>query len=159
MLEWTLRSIERLIPKKLYRFFQPSYHFLLSLTGAIIYRFPSKRLTVILVTGTKGKTSTTELLNAALEAGGAKTAVLGTLRFKIGEKSLRNMRKMTIPGRFFVQKFLADAVQADCTHAIIEMTSEGPARRASRKPPRVWPSLAPTRRNRPGPARCRANRG
>jgi UDP-N-acetylmuramoyl-L-alanyl-D-glutamate--2,6-diaminopimelate ligase len=125
MLEKILRTIEAFVPKSLYRFFQPSYHFLLALFGALIYNFPSRRITVIMVTGTKGKTSTTEILNNILEANGAKTAVLGTLRFKVGEKNERNMRKMTIPGRFFVQKFLRDAVDAKCTHAIIEMTSEG----------------------------------
>lgn len=125
MLEKSFRTIERLIPKRIYRSLQPVYHFLLAFTGAVRYGFPSRHLTVILVTGTKGKTSTTEILNNILEESGAKTAVLGTLRFKIGDKSVRNMRKMTIPGRFFVQKFLRDAVDAGCTHAVLEMTSEG----------------------------------
>ncbi len=125
MLEKSLRTIERLIPKRIYRSLQPAYHFLLSFTGAVRYCFASRHLTVILVTGTKGKTSTTEILNNILEESGARTAVMGTLRFKIGDKSVRNLRKMTIPGRFFVQKFLREAVDARCTHAILEMTSEG----------------------------------
>jgi UDP-N-acetylmuramoyl-L-alanyl-D-glutamate--2,6-diaminopimelate ligase len=113
--------LKRYIPKSLFR----TYHFTLALLGAIIYRFPSRNLIVIGVTGTKGKTSTTEILNNILEASGVKTAVLGTLRFKVGEHNERNLRKMTMPGRFFVQKFLRDAINAHCTHAIIEMTSEG----------------------------------
>lgn len=125
MIERILRTIEQLIPRSLYRFFQPPYHFLLALLGAFIYRFPSRELVVILVTGTKGKTSTAELLNNIFEASGATTALLGTLRFKVGNESERNMRKMTVPGRFFVQRFLRRAVDAGCTHAIIEMTSEG----------------------------------
>ena len=125
MSERILRTIERFIPKRLYRFFQPVYHFLLAFFGALLYRFPAKKLTVVFVTGTKGKTSTTEILNSILEAAGHTTAVLGTLRFKVAEKNARNMRKMTIPGRFFIQKLLRDAVNAGCTHAIIEMTSEG----------------------------------
>lgn len=125
MLEQILRTIERFTPKRLYRFFQPAYHFFLAFTGALIYRFPSRHLMVIFVTGTKGKTSTAEILNNILEASGAKTAVLGTLRFKVGDRNERNLRKMTIPGRFFVQKFLRDAVDAGCTYAVIEMTSEG----------------------------------
>ncbi len=125
MLETILRTTEKLIPKSVYRFFQPAYHFFLALVGALLYRFPSRELTVIFITGTKGKSSTAEILNNILEAGGKKTALLGTIRFKIGEKSERNLRKMTIPGRFFVQKFLRNAVNAGCTHAIIEMTSEG----------------------------------
>src|SRR3989338_9984589 len=103
MLERFLRTAEHFIPKRVYRFFQPAYHFLLALLGAIAYRFPSKQLTVVMVTGTKGKTSTAELLNSILEASGATTALLGTLRFKVGSASERNLRKMTIPGRFFFQ--------------------------------------------------------
>ena len=117
--------IKRLLPAPLLRAALPAYHFLLALTGAVIYRFPSRRLIVIGVTGTKGKTSTTEILSNILEAGGATTAVLGTLRFKIGDDSKRNLKKMTMPGRFFVQKFLHDAVRAHCSYAVVEMTSEG----------------------------------
>jgi UDP-N-acetylmuramoyl-L-alanyl-D-glutamate--2,6-diaminopimelate ligase len=120
-------QIKGYIPKFLLRTLRPAYHFSLALLGAIMYRFPSRKLIVIGVTGTKGKTSTTEILNNILEASGASTAVLGTLRFKVGERNERNLRKMTMPGRFFVQKFLRDAVDAGCSHAVIEMTSEGAA--------------------------------
>ena len=120
-----LSIIKHLIPRPLLRIIMPVYHFSLAFLGALIYRFPSQKLVVIGVTGTKGKTSTIEILNNILEAGGAKTAVLGTLRFKVGERNLRNLKKMSMPGRFFIQKFLRDAVDAGCTHAVIEMTSEG----------------------------------
>lgn len=101
------------------------YHYLLALTGAIIYRFPSQKLCVIGVTGTKGKTSVTEMVNAILEEAGYKTALSSTLRFKLGTQTQRNIRKMSMPGRFFLQSFLRQAVNTGCTHAIIEMTSEG----------------------------------
>jgi UDP-N-acetylmuramoyl-L-alanyl-D-glutamate--2,6-diaminopimelate ligase len=120
-----MHLLKKLIPAPLVSILRPAYHFSLALLGAIAYRFPSRRLVVIGVTGTKGKTSTTEILNNILEENGAKTAVLGTLRFKVGDKNERNLRKMTMPGRFFVQKFLRDAVDSGCTHAVIEMTSEG----------------------------------
>jgi UDP-N-acetylmuramoyl-L-alanyl-D-glutamate--2,6-diaminopimelate ligase len=124
-MEQILNTIKRFIPKSLFRTLQTPYHFLLSAVGAIRYQFPSRSITVIGITGTKGKTSTAEFLNAILEADGKKTAVLGTLRFKIGDKNERNLYKMTMPGRFFVQLFLRDAVDAGCSHAIVEMTSEG----------------------------------
>ncbi|MFA5132240.1 MAG: UDP-N-acetylmuramyl-tripeptide synthetase [Candidatus Paceibacterota bacterium] len=124
-MEKILRAIENLIPKKLYSFFQPIYHFLLALTGTYLYRNPSRNIFVIGVTGTKGKSSTTEFINAVLEASGKKTAILSTIRFKVGEDSHANKYKMTMPGRFFTQKFLRDAVDAKCEYAIIEMTSEG----------------------------------
>ncbi len=124
-MEDLLYYIKRLIPATLFRVIQPPYHFILSVIGALYYRFPSKEITVIGVTGTKGKSTVVELINAILEADGRRTAVAGTIRFKIGEKSERNMYKMTMPGRFFIQKFLRDAVNAGCDVAVIEMTSQG----------------------------------
>ena len=124
-METILYTIRKFIPASLFKAIQPPYHYLLSAIGAIYYRFPSKEITVIGVTGTKGKSTVTELINALLEADGRRTAVAGTIRFKIGEKSERNMYKMTMPGRFFIHKFLRDAVNAGCDIAVIEMTSQG----------------------------------
>ncbi len=117
--------IRKYIPANLFKVLQPPYHYILSLIGALYYRFPSREITVIGITGTKGKSTTTELVNALFEADGRRTAVAGTIRFKIGEKSESNMYKMTMPGRFFVQRFLRDAVNAGCNVAILEMTSQG----------------------------------
>ncbi len=125
MLNKVLRFIEKFIPKRLYKWGQPMYHWKLSLLGALVYRFPSRKLKVVAVTGTKGKSSTVELINTILEEANFKTAVLGTIRFKIGDQEERNLYKMTIPGRFFVQKFLRRAVNAKCDWAVLEMTSEG----------------------------------
>lgn len=124
-MENLLYYIKRLIPSSLFRLAQPPYHFVLAVLGALYYRFPSKEITVIGVTGTKGKSTVVELVNAIFEADGKRTALAGTIRFKIGEKSERNLYKMTMPGRFFTQKFLRDAVNAGCDVAILEMTSQG----------------------------------
>lgn len=124
-MEKLLRITEKIIPKKIYRFFQPAYHLILALTGTALYLKPSRHIYVIGITGTKGKSSTVEFVNSVLEASGKKTAILSTIRFKIGNDSRPNRYKMTMPGRFFTQKFLHDAVQVGCEYAIIEMTSEG----------------------------------
>lgn len=124
-MEKLLRATEKYIPKKLYTFFQPYYHLLLAVVGTAVYRKPSRHLYVIGVTGTKGKSSTVEFVNSILEASGKKTAILSTIRFKIGDHNTPNKYKMTMPGRFFTQKFLHDAKSAKCDYAIIEMTSEG----------------------------------
>lgn len=100
------------------------YHYAWAVASALYYGLPARRLTVIAVTGTKGKSSVAEMLYATLRATGHKTALAGTIRFAIGEKSRPNLYKMTLPGRGFIQKFLAEAVNKGCTHAVIEITSE-----------------------------------
>jgi len=123
-MEEILRIIKKLIPKKLFNVLAPIYHYKLALLGVLIYRFPSRHITVLAVTGTKGKSSTTEILNSIFEASGQKTAVLNTIRFKIGDESKPNLRKMTVPGRFFVQHFIRGAVDAHCDVVILELSSE-----------------------------------
>jgi UDP-N-acetylmuramoyl-L-alanyl-D-glutamate--2,6-diaminopimelate ligase len=125
MLDRILRLIKKIIPKQIFNFFAPFYHFGLSLLGAIIYGFPSKDLFVIGITGTKGKSTVTEILANILSEAEYKTARAGTIRFTIGEESRPNLYKMTMPGRFFIHKFLREAVDAGCTHAVLEITSEG----------------------------------
>lgn len=125
MIDQILFRIKTYIPRRLFLFFQPAYHFCLSFFAALFYGFPSRRLFVIGVTGTKGKTTVVELLHALLEESGAPVASLSSLRFRIGNHEARNERHMTLPGRFFVQRFLYDASRAGCRYAVLEVTSEG----------------------------------
>jgi UDP-N-acetylmuramoyl-L-alanyl-D-glutamate--2,6-diaminopimelate ligase len=124
-MESLLRIIKKLIPGPLFRLFQPFYHLLLSYIGAVVYRLPSRKLYVIGITGTKGKSSVAEILNAILEEAGYTTALASTIRFKVGDESKRNLFKMTMPGRLFMQRFMRKAIKAGCTHLVLEMTSEG----------------------------------
>ena len=124
-MEPILYFLKKHIPKPIFTLLQRPYHLGLACFGAVRYRFPAKELMVIAVTGTKGKSSTTEILAHLLRADGKKVASLSTIQFSIDGKAEKNKFKMTMPGRFFVQKFLRQAVDAGCTHAVIEMTSEG----------------------------------
>lgn len=119
------RLIKKILPVSLFKLLQPIYHYKLALFGAILYRFPSKKLFVIGITGTKGKSSTAEIVNGILEEAGLQTALASTIRFKSNNDSKRNLFKMTMPGRFFMQRFLRDSIKNGCTHVVIEMTSEG----------------------------------
>lgn len=102
-----------------------SYHYLLSLLAAFWYGFPSKRLFVVGVTGTKGKTTAVELMNSVFEAAGKKTALLSSVSVKIGEERAGNASDMTMPGRFFIQRFLRRAARSGCEYIFIEVTSQG----------------------------------
>ncbi|HBV01379.1 MAG TPA: hypothetical protein DEF00_03235 [Candidatus Taylorbacteria bacterium] len=124
-MESFLSWLRKILPESLFRKLQLPYHYLLAWLGAVLFGFPSQRLTVIAVTGTKGKSSVVELVSSILEEVGYKTAHVSTIHFKIGDKKERNLHKMTMPGRFFLHRFLKKAVKAGCTHAVIEMTSEG----------------------------------
>ncbi|MBX4198810.1 UDP-N-acetylmuramyl-tripeptide synthetase [Candidatus Parcubacteria bacterium] len=124
MIDDVLHSIKRFIPKRLFDALAPAYHYTLAFFGALIFGFPSKKLLVIAVTGTKGKSSTAEMVNAIFEAAGHKTVLISTIRFKVGEDSKPNKRKMTVPGRFFIQRMLRAGLRQNCDVAILELSSE-----------------------------------
>lgn len=101
------------------------YHLSLAFLGAILYGFPSKKMTVIGVTGTKGKSTVVELCHQIFQEAGYKVASLSSIRFKIGNKENQNLLKMTMPGRFKIQKFFKQALLSGCRYVILEVTSEG----------------------------------
>lgn len=124
-MERLLYMVRALVPRKILTTLLKPYHYLWAYASALYYRFPSRNLFVIGVTGTKGKSSTVEIINAILEEAGYSTAIAGTIRFKVGNKTRPNLYKMTMPGRQFTQRFLREAFDAGCRIAIMEMTSEG----------------------------------
>ena len=113
-MEKILEIGRKIIPTKIFHMAQPVYHYLLAFAGAVYYGFPSRKIFVVAVTGTKGKTTVTEIINKILEETGEKTALLNTIHFKVGDKYTRNLFKMTMPGRFFIQRFLRSAIKANC---------------------------------------------
>jgi UDP-N-acetylmuramoyl-L-alanyl-D-glutamate--2,6-diaminopimelate ligase len=117
--------MKEILKKFLPNFVLSLYHFILAFLGALIHGFPSKKLILIGVTGTNGKTTTTEMIAEIFEKAGKEIALLNSIRFKIGEKEEINKLRMTMPGRFFIQRFLKKAVKEGCEFAILEVTSEG----------------------------------
>jgi UDP-N-acetylmuramoyl-L-alanyl-D-glutamate--2,6-diaminopimelate ligase len=122
----SLRSaLQSLLPRSVYRSLLMPYHAGWAFFSAVRYGFPASKLVVVGVTGTKGKSSVSEMIATVLEEAGHTVAVSSTIHFKIGKEiERRNIYKMTLPGRGFIQKFLREAVDAGATHSVIELTSE-----------------------------------
>ncbi len=120
-----LTRIKNKIPKKLFVLVQPVYHFLLALTAATVYRFPSEKIIVIGVTGTTGKTTSVYLIAKTLEKAGLKVGFTSTAILNNGRREWLNNKKMTMIGRFFTQKIIKEMVNNGCQVAVIETTSEG----------------------------------
>lgn len=125
MIEKLLNFGRKLIPKKLFRLGQPVYHFLLALSGNIIYGFPGKRLICIGITGTNGKSTTVELVNSVLKKAGYKTGMLSTVAFEIAGERKENLTARTTLGRWQTPKLLRKMVKAGVEYAVLEVASEG----------------------------------
>lgn len=119
-----VRVLKKIIPEPVVRPLRPLYHRALAVLMALSYGFPSRRLTVIGITGTKGKSTVAEMVFAILRANGRKTALISTIRFAVEDDSEPNLFKMTLAGRGFAQAFMRRALDAGCTHLVIEITSE-----------------------------------
>ncbi len=113
--------IKKIIPGFLlnwyYRFF-PAF-------GVLLYGFPSRKLAVIGITGTNGKSTVVELLTSILKEAGHNVCSISSIRFQLRDKIWQNKLKMTMPGRMQIQRFLRKAVNQGCQYAVIEITSEG----------------------------------
>ncbi len=110
---------------KLKKKLRNALHFFYAVFGASYYRFPSRKLFVIGITGTTGKSTTTTFLRTLLEDAGYRVGSLSTVDFYVaGEKKI-NDKKMTMLGRFQIQAYLRQMVNAKCDVVIVETTSEG----------------------------------
>ena len=93
----------------------------LAAIGANRYGHPAESMTMIGVTGTNGKTSTTYFIKAVLEARGAKVGLIGTNQNLIGDEVLETER--TTPESYELQALFARMRDAGCTHAVMEVSS------------------------------------
>ena len=93
--------------------------------AAAFYGNPGRKLTVIGVTGTDGKTTTCNLLYQILLAAGMKAGLISTVNAVIGDAVIDTGFHVTTPNAPDVQRYLARMVEAGLTHVILETTSHG----------------------------------
>jgi UDP-N-acetylmuramoyl-L-alanyl-D-glutamate--2,6-diaminopimelate ligase len=93
--------------------------------NAAWHGFPARQLIMIGVTGTDGKTTTSNLIHSILTTAGIKAGLISTVNAVIGERVLDTGLHTTTPDANDVQRYLAEMVAAGMTHCVLETTSHG----------------------------------
>lgn len=94
--------------------------------AAAYHDFPSRKMVIVGVTGTDGKTTTSTLIHSILQtATGGKAGLISTVNAVIGGQTVDTGLHVTTPGAPQVQALLAQMVENGLTHAVLEMTSHG----------------------------------
>ena len=94
----------------------------LAVVGGNRFDHPARELTMIGITGTSGKTTSTYLIKSILEQkAGAKVGLIGTIQNMIGDRALHTER--TTPESFELQRLLREMSDAGCTHVVMEVSS------------------------------------
>lgn len=102
--------------------------------AAAFYGHPARELTLIGVTGTDGKTTTSNFIYEILKAAGHPTGMISTVNAQIGDEVLDTGFHVTTPEAFEAQRYLRQMADAGLTHAVLEMTSIGLAQLRGARP-------------------------
>lgn len=111
--------MKKLIPQSI----KNVYHLVQAVLANIRYDFPSRKIKIIGVTGTNGKTTTCQMIARILEEAGKKTALASTINFKLGEEEWVNKTKYTTLSASSVQGFIRRAVETGCEYLVLETSS------------------------------------
>ena len=91
--------------------------------SAAYFDYPAEKLTTIGITGTKGKTTTTYMMKAILEAIGIKTGLIGTNEMIIGDRAIPSSH--STPESYVIQETFAKMVDEGCQAVVMEVSSQG----------------------------------
>ncbi len=101
------------------------YHLFQAILANILYGFPARSMTVVGITGTDGKTTTTNLIYHILKTSAQKVAMISTISAVINGREFDTGFHVSTPNSFALQSYLKKAKEADCSYVVLEVTSHG----------------------------------
>ncbi len=110
-----------LIPQRATKIKVPDAREALARAAAAYYQHPSRKLKVIGVTGTNGKTTVAFMIKQMLQEAGVNCGLIGTVRYEIGERVIPAQR--TTPEALEIQQMLAQMLRVDCQACVMEVSS------------------------------------
>lgn len=96
-----------------------------AILACLYYGFPGRKLAVIGITGTDGKTTTTHLIYGILKTSGKKVSMVSSVYGLIGGREFDTGFHVTTPDPWFVQRSLSEAAKAHDDYFVLEVTSHG----------------------------------
>lgn len=124
--------VKKLIPTNLFKSIEPYGHWAEAILANIVYGFPARKLKVIGVTGTDGKTTTSTLITAMLRDSGFKVGMMTTISLDLGDGPIPNPTRLTTVTSFSLQRGLRQLKKAGVDWVVLETTSHSLAQH------RVW---------------------
>ncbi|MBP7822601.1 MAG: UDP-N-acetylmuramoyl-L-alanyl-D-glutamate--2,6-diaminopimelate ligase [Candidatus Moranbacteria bacterium] len=116
----TIHFLKQLVPQRMKNVL---FHFPMAVFAAVYFGFPARKLKVIGITGTNGKTTTTQLTMKILQGAGKKVAMASTINFVMDGEETVNTSKFTTLSSWQLERFLHEAVNIGCEYAVIETSS------------------------------------
>ncbi len=116
-----MKKIKDKLPQKLKNF----YHLLRAIIAVVRYGYPARKMVIIGVTGTDGKTTTSTMLYHVLRKNHKRAALISTVAAYIGDKEIDTGLHVTSPNSGELQKLLKRALEEDIEYVVLEATSHG----------------------------------
>ncbi|MBI3485794.1 UDP-N-acetylmuramoyl-L-alanyl-D-glutamate--2,6-diaminopimelate ligase [Candidatus Daviesbacteria bacterium] len=117
-----VRKLKSLVPQKVKNY---AWHFPKANIANLRFGFPAKGMIVIGVTGTDGKTTTTNMIYQILKNAGKKVSMISTINAMIGDESFDTGFHITSPNASDLQKYIRKAKEAESKYLVLEVTSNG----------------------------------
>jgi UDP-N-acetylmuramoyl-L-alanyl-D-glutamate--2,6-diaminopimelate ligase len=126
------KVVKKLIPEKVFKNIEPLGHLAEAVVANVQYGFPARKMRIIGVTGTNGKTTTTTLIHKMLHEAGIKVAMTTTVEYGIGDDIIKQVEHITTAPAGILQKRLRDFERAGVEWVVVEASSHALAQH------RIW---------------------